>query len=373
MPMTTTVLFALLFATLDPPSPPELPVRSYALIEAESGRVLAEHEADRPLPPASLTKIMAAYVIFGELRAGRLALDEPVTISEKAWRRPGSRMFVEVGRQVPVEQLLKGMIIQSGNDATIALAEHLAGSEEGFVLRMNQEAARLGMSRTRFVTADGLPAEGHVSTARDLALLARAVIRGYPEYYRWYSQREFEYAGIRQHNRNLLLWRDASVDGMKTGHTQEAGYCLIASAQRDGMRLISVLLGSESERARADQSQALLQYGFRHFEAVELYPAGAELARVPLWKGVVDEAVVGVGERVYLVLPRGSAARLQAELELAGPLVAPLAARQPVGRLLVRLDGRLLEERPAVLLKDAATGGFFRRVRHGLALWWSGG
>ncbi len=373
MPMTT-VLFALLFAVLDPPPPPpELPVRSYVLIEAESGRVLAEHEADRPLPPASLTKIMAAYVIFGELRAGRLRLDEPVTISEKAWRRPGSRMFVEVGRQVPVEQLLKGMIIQSGNDATIALAEHLAGSEEGFVLRMNQEAARLGMSRTRFATADGLPAEGHVSTARDLAVLARAVIRAYPEYYRWYSEREFEYAGIRQHNRNLLLWRDASVDGMKTGHTQEAGYCLIASAQRDGMRLISVLLGSESERARAEQSQALLQYGFRHFEAVELYPAGAELARVPLWKGAADEAVVGVGERVYLVLPRGAAARLQAELELAGPLVAPLTARQPVGRLLVRLEGRVLEERPAVLLEDAASGSFLRRVRHGLALWWSGG
>lgn len=363
----------LLALALAPPPPPELPVRSYVLIEAEAGEVLAEQDADQPLPPASLTKIMAAYVIFGELAAGRLGLEDPVTISEKAWRRPGSRMFVEVGRQVPVEQLLKGMIIQSGNDATIALAEHVAGSEEAFVARMNEEAARLGMSNTRFVTADGLPAEGHVSSARDLARLARAVILTHPDYYRWYSEREFEYAGIRQNNRNLLLWRDASVDGMKTGHTQEAGYCLIASAKREGMRLISVVLGSQSERARAEQSQALLQYGFRHFEAVELYPVGAELARVPLWKGEADEAIVGVGERVYLVLPRGSAARLSAELELAGPLIAPIAAREPIGRVLVRLDGRLVAERPAVLLEEARAGGFFRRMRHGLALWWSGG
>lgn len=370
----TELLFAFLLAVPEaPPPPPELPVRSYLLMEAESATVLAQHQADRPSAPASLTKIMAAYVIFGELSEGRLRLDEPVTISEKAWRRPGSRMFVEVGRQVPVELLLKGMIIQSGNDATIALAEHVAGSEESFVARMNQEAQRLGMTGTHFVTADGLPAEGHRSTARDLALLARALIRRYPQYYRWYSEREFEYGGIRQHNRNVLLWRDPSVDGMKTGHTQEAGYCLIASAQRGGMRLISVVLGSESERARADQSQALLQYGFRHFEAVELYPAGAELARVPLWKGAEDEAVVGVGERVYLVVPRGAAARLEAELELTGPLIAPLAAQTSVGRLLVRLDGRVVEERPAVLLQEAAAGGFFRRVRHGFALWWSGG
>lgn len=373
MPMTHLFFSLILGLAEGATPPPELPVRSHILIEAESGEVLAEREADQPLPPASLTKIMAAYLVFGELAAGRLRLEEPVTISEKAWRRPGSRMFVEVGRQVPLGQLLKGMIVQSGNDATIALAEHLAGSEEGFVARMNREAERLGMANTRFVTADGLPAEGHVSTARDLARLARAVILTYPDYYRWYSEREFEYAGIRQHNRNLLLWRDPSVDGMKTGHTQEAGYCLVASAKREGMRLISVVLGSESERARADQSQALLQWGFRHFEAVELYPAGAELARVPLWKGAGDEAVVGVDERVYLVLPRGAAAALSAELTLAGPLVAPLRARQPVGRLLVRWEGRLVAERPAVLLEDAASGGFFRRVRHGLALWWSGG
>ncbi|MDW8478809.1 MAG: septal ring lytic transglycosylase RlpA family protein [Xanthomonadales bacterium] len=361
------------FTPAERPAPPELPVASYILIEAESETVLAAQDAARPLPPASLTKIMTAYLIFGELEAGRLRLDEPVTVSENAWRRPGSRMFLEAGSRVTVEELLKGMIIQSGNDATIALAEHVAGTEAAFVARMNQEAERLGLRETRFATADGLPGEGHQASARDLARLARALIRRHPQHYRWYAEREFTWNGIRQHNRNLLLARDPTVDGMKTGHTREAGYCLVASAKRGGLRLISVVMGAESERARADQSQLLLEWGFRNFEAAELYAAGAELARAPLWKGREDSVAVGVAERVYLVLPRGAFARLKAELELRQPLLAPLAAGSEVGRLRIALDGEPVLERPAVVIAEAPSGGFFRRLHHGFQLWWSGG
>ncbi|HRQ66014.1 MAG TPA: D-alanyl-D-alanine carboxypeptidase family protein [Xanthomonadaceae bacterium] len=298
------------------PAVPSVGASSYVLLDFQSGRVLASRNPDQALPPASLTKVMTAFMIFAELEAGRLALDEMVTVSEKAWRRPGSRMFIEVGKQVSVQDLLKGMIVQSGNDATLALAEHVAGSEEAFADLMSRQARALGMANTHFVTVDGLPGEGHVSSARDMAVLARAMVARFPDYYAWYSEREFTYNGIRQHNRNSLLWRDESVDGLKTGHTEAAGYCLIASAMRGDMRLISVVMGSASERSRADESQALLNYGFRFFESHRLYTAGATLAEPRLWKGEHDSVPLGVDSDVVVTLPRGAYERLSANLRV---------------------------------------------------------
>lgn len=354
------------------PAVPSIGASSYVLMDFASGRILASSNPDEALPPASLTKVMTAYVVFSELAAGRLALADMVTVSEKAWRRPGSRMFIEVGKQVSVENLLKGMIVQSGNDATLALAEHVAGSEEAFADLMNRQALALGMTRTHFVTVDGLPGEGHLSSARDMALLARAMVASFPEYYTWYSEREFTFNGIRQHNRNSLLWRDESVDGLKTGHTEAAGYCLIASAQRSDMRLITVVMGSASERSRADESQALLNYGFRFFESHRLYAAGEVLADSTLWKGEHDSVPLGVDADIVVTLPRGAYQRLSASLRVPGRLVAPLQKGQRVGDLMVSLDGDTLVEQPLLVLEARPEGGFFRRTSDGIRLWWAG-
>ncbi len=353
------------------PPAPEFEVKSTILVDFVTGQVLAAQNPDERAEPASITKVMAAYVVFSELAAGRLALDEQVRISQNAWERGlgGSRMFAKVGSDVSVEELLLGVIVQSGNDATVALAEHIAGSEEAFVGMMNAQAQRLGLSNTHFTNAPGLPGEEHYSTARDIAALARAMIADFPQYYAWYAIREFTYNEIRQYNRNALLGRDDTVDGIKTGHTQSAGYCLLSSAKRGDARLIAVVLGSASEESRARQSQALLNYGFRFFETHRLYLAEQALAQLPLWKGQSEQVGVGLANALDLVVPRASYERLEATMDLPRYLVAPLAKGQVIGKLRVTLDGKDLAERDLLLLEDAGEAGWWSRTYDAFWLW----
>jgi len=352
------------------PAAPTLPVKSYITIDFDTGSTLAEQAADLRVEPASITKIMAAYVVFHELRAGRLKLEDQVTISEKAWRMEGSRMFAKVGDQIPVEQLVLGMIVQSGNDSTVALAEHIAGSEEAFVALMNNFAAKIGLAGTNFSNAAGLPDAQHYSTARDIATLARTIITEFPDYYRWYAVREYTWNNIRQYNRNQLLARDASVDGMKTGHTESAGYCLVSSAKRGDMRLIAVVMGSESESARTAQSQTILNYGFRFFETHQLYAAGAALSTPAIWKGELESLPVGIAEPLRLVIPRGHYERLNASMELVSPIVAPIAKGATLGKVRVRLGKELLAERNLIALESGVEGGFFANMGDSITLWW---
>ena len=342
-----------------------------------SGQILAEENADARVEPASITKVMTAYVVAAELAAGKIKLDDPVFISEHAWRSggagtDGSTSFLAVNSQVPLKDLLYGMIIQSGNDAAIALAEHVAGSEATFAELMNQYAARLGMTGTHYVNASGLPDPSHYTTARDTALLARAAIRDYPEEYKIYAIKEFEWNGITQHNRNALLWRDPSVDGIKTGHTKEAGYCLTTSAKRGDQRLIAVVMGAASEKQRADDNQALLNYGFRFFETHKLYAANQPLATPELWKGAQNTLPLGLAEDALLTLPRGRYNDLKATMELPNRLIAPYRKGQPVGTVKVALDGKVLLERPLIALNDAPEAGFFGRLADGILLWFKG-
>ena len=343
------------------PTPPAVAAEGYILVDAASGHVVASANADQPLEPASLTKVMTAYVVFRELAAGNLRLGDTTRVSEKAWRMPGSRMFIEVNTEVDIESLLLGMIVQSGNDASVALAEHVAGSEDAFAMLMNQHAARLGMDNSHFTNSSGLPGETHITTARDMATLARALIAEFPQYYDWYSQREYTYNGITQHNRNRLLWRDDSVDGLKTGHTSRAGYCLLASAQRDGMRLISVVLGTTSENARAVETQKLFNYGFRFFETVRLIEAGREIGRERIWQGASDELLLAIDEPLLLTIPRGQRERIRNELHFDGPLQAPVVAGEKVGTLRLFLGSQLLDERPLVAHEAVAAGSLLRR------------
>lgn len=344
------------------PSPPQLAASSWILMDADSGRVLAEHNADERLPPASLTKLMTAYLVERELDRGNIASDDRVPISEKAWRTGGSKMFIEVGEQVPVSELLHGIIIVSGNDASVAMAEYLAGGEAPFADIMNQHATRLGMHNTNFVNATGLPHDNHYSSARDLALLSQHIINDYPEHYRIYRQKEFTYGGIEQPNRNRLLWRDASVDGLKTGWTDAAGYCLVASAERDDMRLISVVMGTSSEEARAQESQKLLSYGFRYFETLALYEKGAVLSTPRVWEGSKNELKVGVDQAVNMTVPRARQQELTAKLDLQADLTAPISAGDRVGRMEVRLGEEVVGERPLLALESIEEGGFFKRL-----------
>ena len=354
------------------PAPPSIGATSYVLIDFHSQAVLAERQSEAPVEPASITKLMTSYVAFQEIARGNLDLDDEVVISEKAWRTPGSRMFVEVGNRVRVEDLLKGIIIQSGNDASVAIAEHIAGDEAVFASMMNEAAARLGMSGTHYTNATGLPDPEMMTTARDSALLARALISEFPDFYSWYSEREFTFGGIRQHNRNRLLWRDPSVDGLKTGHTSSAGYCLVTSASRDGMRLISVVMGTESEQARASASQALLNYGFRFFETYHLYDGGAELSRERVWKGQADDLAVGVAEDLFVTVQRGRYDALQASMELRGQLVAPVAEGDVLGQLLIQLDGDTVASRSLIAMSAVDEAGFFGRTTDSVRLWLSG-
>jgi serine-type D-Ala-D-Ala carboxypeptidase (penicillin-binding protein 5/6) len=357
-------------AALPPmPAAPAVPARSHILVDFNSGEVLSEKDADARMDPASITKLMTAYAVFSELRKGRMALDELVTVSERAWRTGGSRTFIQVGTRVSIEDLIRGMIIQSGNDASVALAEHTAGTEAAFADLMNEYARRLGMVNTNFRNATGLPGEDHYSSARDIALLAAAIIREYPEFYQFYSEREFTYNNISQRNRNQMLWRDPTVDGMKTGMTDAAGYCLVSSAQRDGMRLISVLLGTTSAKARADATQSLLNWGFRFYESHRLYAAGETVTTARLWKGQLDTLNIGLLQDLWITLPRGRYELLQASLELQSPMIAPLTTEDTVGRLRVSFEDRAIAERELHPLAGSGEGDIMRRALHSLLLW----
>ena len=351
------------------PAPPIIGATSYLLIDADSGRELASLKPDIPVPPASLTKIMTAYVVFHALKEGQVTLDDEVTVSEKAWRMQGSRMFIEVGKKVRVEDLLLGVIVQSGNDASVALAEHIAGSESVFAEMMNQYAQALGMTSTHFVNSTGWPDDNHYSTARDLATLAQAMIREFPDYYQWHSVKEFQWGDINQPNRNRLLWRDDSVDGLKTGHTEAAGYCLVASAERDGMRVVSSVLGTGSDKARIDGSAALINYGFRFFETHLLYRAGEEITRTRVWKSANENTRLGLVEDLYITVPRGRYGDLESVHNIPAVLMAPVSSGQPVAEIKVSLDGEDLVHEQLRALEDNPSGSFWQRTVDGVKLW----
>jgi D-alanyl-D-alanine carboxypeptidase (penicillin-binding protein 5/6) len=351
------------------PAPPQIPASSLILMDFTTGEVLAESNADERVEPASITKLMTGYVVFKALAGGLIHIDDTAYVSEAAWRTDGSRMFIDVGTRVPVQDLLRGMIIQSGNDASVALAEHVAGSEEAFVDLMNQYAASLGMQNTSYRNSTGLPADGHYSTARDSAIIARAIINEFPEYYRYYSEREFTWNDIRQPNRNDLLARDKAVDGLKTGHTDAAGYCLVSSALRDDMRLIAVVMGAPSVNARLDGSQALLNYGFRFFETRKLFSRGEQVTESRVWKGTSKTVPLGVAEDVFVTAPRGQADALSASAEVATQLIAPLDEHASVGTVTVTLRDAPKLSVPLVTLAPVAEAGIFSRMLDEVALW----
>ncbi len=354
------------------PSPPQLAAKSYVLMDAQSGQVLVENNGDQRLPPASLTKLMTAYIATLEIRKGQIGESDPVTISEHAWRTGGSRMFVQVNTQVTLSDLLHGIIIQSGNDASVAVAEHIAGSEDAFADMMNTTAEKLGMSNSHFMNATGLPNPEHYSTAHDMATLARAIIYEDPTHYAIYSQKEFFWNNIKQPNRNLLLWRDKTVDGLKTGHTDEAGYCLVASAVRDNMRLIAVVFGTNSEQARAAETQKLLTYGFRFFETQTFYQKGAELAKAQVWKGAVREAKAGLAQDLTLTLPKGQAKKLQASMTLNPQLIAPIKQGDVIGKVEVKMEDQVVHSADLIALETVEEGGFFRRLWDSVRLFFYG-
>ena len=354
-------IFSTQAATLIPATP-KINAKGYLLIDFNSGRVLAEKKSDQRIDPASLTKMLTSYVVSSELAKGNISLNDEVRVSEKAWRMQGSRMFIEVGKRVTVEDLLKGMIIQSGNDATVALAEHVAGSEDAFVSLMNQHAAELGMLDSHFVNSTGLPHKNHYTTPRDLAKLATALIRDFPDHYNWYSEKRFTYNNIKQYNRNRLLWRNKDVDGIKTGHTESAGYCLVASALRDDMRLISVVLGTRSDEARSSESQKLLTYGFRFFETHRLYKANETLTTARLWKGAQEQLALGLADDLYLTIPKGQYKNLNANMNLDARITAPIKKGQHFGSVNVSLDDEQYAKRELVALTDVDKGNLWNNL-----------
>lgn len=349
-------------AAMPIPAAPGLAAESYMVIDYHTGKVIAEHESGKRLDPASLTKMMTAYLVSSEIRFRGLSPEEMVPVSSKAHKAIGSRTFLEPGSMVSVRDLMYGLVVQSGNDAGIALAEHVGGSEEGFASMMNHMAKRLGMNDTHFVNSTGLPSPDHYTTARDMAVLARAVIRDYPDHYKLYSVREFTYNGITQKNRNTLLLRDPSVDGIKTGHTQAAGYCLVASAQRGDMRLISVLLGARNEELRSTESLRALNYGFRFFETVKLASAQKKLGDVRVWGGVAENVPMAVADDKFVTLQTGQSAAISREMHLSRDLVAPIEAGQELGMLKVKVEDELIAELPIVAMQPVEQGGFFSRT-----------
>jgi D-alanyl-D-alanine carboxypeptidase (penicillin-binding protein 5/6) len=352
------------------PPAPSIVGRSWVVGDLSSGQVLAAQRADERVEPASLTKLMSAYLVFGALRDKKLAPEQQVNVSERAWRAPGSRMFIQPRRPVTVDELIRGMVVQSGNDACIALAEAVAGGEDVFVELMNREAARLGMGNTRFTNVTGLPDAQHYSTAQDLYVLAAALIRDFPDQYvQYYSQKEFRYNNISQPNRNRLLWLDPSVDGVKTGHTEAAGYCLIASSRRGARRLLSVLIGSTSEAARAQESLKLLNWGYQFFDSVKLYGAAEPVRSLQVWKGAGNAVKAGFRSDLVITVPKGETDKLKAELVSQQPLVAPVAQGQRVGTLRVTHDGAALGEYPLVALEAVPAAGIFGRAWDTLRLW----
>lgn len=350
------------------PNPPELDASSYFLIDFDSGRVLAEKNPDDPVEPASITKLMTTYLVDKAIADGDVALDDMVTISEKAWRMQGSKMFVEVGKQVSVDDLLKGLIIQSGNDASVALAEHVGGSESAFAGYMNHQAKLLGMTNTNYVNSTGWPHENHYSSARDIATLTRALIDDFPESYRYHKEREYTFNKIRQFNRNRLLWRDESVDGVKTGHTEAAGYCLVASAERDQMRLISVVLGTKSDKARTQASQSLLNYGFRYFETHKLYRVDEVLKATRIWYGDQEQVSLGVGKDVFITIPRGRYGDLDASMEIDSEISAPISRGQTLGQVNIKLDGEVILSEAIVAMQAVDEGSLIDRAMDSVKL-----
>jgi D-alanyl-D-alanine carboxypeptidase (penicillin-binding protein 5/6) len=373
-PFSSAFLASVLLATtahaaVPIPKPPSIPARAYVLVDYQSGRVLAGSKADVQMEPASITKLMAGYVIYRAIKEGRLKKDELVTISERAWKAEGSRTFAQVGTQIPVDVLIKGMIVQSGNDATIALAEKLGGTEDGFVQMMNSYAAELGLKNSHFNDASGLPGPTHYMSAHDIASLSRVLIREFPEEYKLYSLREFTYGNIKQQNRNGLLARDSTVDGIKTGHTESAGYCLASSAKRGDMRLISVVLGTDGFKSREDASAALLNYGFTFFETVKAKSANDVVLKPEVYKGEEDRVTLVPANDVFVTIGRGSAAQLKTTATVKEPVIAPIKAGQVLGELTVS-DGKDIIARVPLVAKDAVPeGGWWTRMVDGIALW----
>lgn len=355
------------------PRAPQIAASSYILMDAVTGKVIVEENADVQLPPASLTKIMTAYIVEVEIDNGNISLDDEVHISEKAWRTQGSKMFVDINSNVRVEDMLRGIIIQSGNDASVAMAEHLAGSEDAFADMMNQHAQRLGMSNTFFMNASGLDTEDryNIMSARDLAILARATILEHPAHYAIYSEKEFTYNGIQQPNRNTLLFRDRNIDGMKTGWTTAAGYCLVASGERDGMRLISVVMGTASEDARATESQKLMTYGFRYFETAKLYDASDVLSSAKVWSGKENAVELGMTEAVIATIPRGRAGELQATLNIDETISAPIEQGQILGSVEIKLDDEIIYRGDVAALQSVERAGLLKRLIDFLTMFFS--
>ncbi|MFV0664756.1 D-alanyl-D-alanine carboxypeptidase family protein [Denitromonas sp.] len=351
------------------PQPPALAAKAWLLLDYGANQVLTAHNAEERVEPASLTKLMTAYLTFSAFKANTLSRDQIIPVSERAWKMGGSRMFIEPRHEVTADELVHGMIIQSGNDASVALAEAIAGSEEAFADLMNREAKRLGMTGTHFMNSTGMPDDQHYTTARDLAILASVVVRDFPEDYRLYSEKEYTYNGIRQPNRNRLLWMDAAVDGIKTGHTEAAGYCLVSSAVRGPRRLISVVLGSDSDGVRTQESLKLLNYGFQFFDTVRLYENAAAVSRFRVWKGSAEEVPVGFLNDFVLSVPKGQADKLQVKLDSVQPLEAPVRKGQEVGTLTLTLDGNTIGTYPVVALEEVTLAGWFGRMWDAIR-WW---
>jgi len=359
------------------PKAPSVAATGYILMDFDSGKVITKGNSQKHLAPASLTKIMTSYAIFSELKQGNIQMSDEVTISQKAWKTGGSKMFIEVGKKIPVEALLKGMIISSGNDASVALAEHIGGAEETFAELMNQYAEILGMKNSHFKNATGMPAEGHYTSAEDMAILAQALIRDFPEYYPIYAEKEFTYGKelksgkpIKQSNRNKLLWRDESVDGLKTGYTEAAGYCLVSSAQRDDMRLISAVLGTESTVVRARETQKLLNFGFRFYDTQTISEPGKVLASPQVWKGENDSVSAGISETLTITLGRNQFRDIQSDILLTNPtLEAPIAQGDQLGVVTFTVDGKPVAESPLVALESVAEGGLWDNMVDSVELW----
>ena len=369
--VSTVVIVPGVYAAPIIPPPPSLAASSYLLIDAKSKKVLVEKNSAERLPPASLTKIMTAYIVEEEIKSGRLKTDELAPISVKAWRTGGSKMFIREGTKVAVGDLLKGIIIQSGNDASVAVAEHIAGSDDAFADRMNQQAVALGLTNTHFLNATGLPGEDHYSTAEDLAQLTIALIQNHPEQYQLYSERSYKFNDIDQPNRNKLLWRDRSVDGVKTGYTSAAGYCLIASAERNGVRLVSVVMGTDSDEARMRESQKLLSYGFRNFDTQTLYQEGINLQQLEVYFGQSEKVEVGVAEDITVTFPRGYYDDIKVEMDVPEYLEAPIAAGAQVGEIRLTLDDELLYSAPLQTLQGVSESNFFSRLGDSIYLFYA--
>ncbi len=367
----TSLISVNLSAAILIPEPPALEATAYVLMDARTGKVITSYNADTQVPPASLTKMMTSYIATHEIEKGNISESDKVQVSIKAWKAEGSRMFIKEGTYVSVLELLKGVIIQSGNDASIALAEYVAGSEDSFADLMNRYALELDMQNTHFKNATGLPADGHLTTANDLAKLAKAIIYEHPEHYRIYSQKSYTYGGISQDNRNRLIFGEMPVDGLKTGHTEEAGYCLVASAQKNNTRFISVVLGTESDRARNRESKKLLTYGFRFYETAELYKAGETVTEQKLWMGENDQVAVGLEDTMLITIPRGSKKDLSANFDIEAYIKAPLTKGDKLGTLKISLEGKVIAQKDLIALEDQNKGGIFKQIIDFIGLFFS--